>query len=171
MTKLPLEANLSFQQKIHVSIFIALGMIGTINLVLFGSTLKSLLLLFFFASGTILGLILFFSKNGLAKDNYGIHKAVFLGQVLLIKQRFQLKDKVACSILKFRKSQKYSFFSAAKPDLAHEFNAFDVYLLNERHTRKLKILSLKKEEKSQMAIDFLTEHSDLKYEIYSPDFS
>ncbi|MEM7381742.1 MAG: hypothetical protein AAF361_11170 [Bacteroidota bacterium] len=106
----------------------------------------------------------------MAKDKNGIYKAVFLGQFLLIKQKIKLQDKVACSILKFRKSQKYSFFSAARPDLAHEFNAFDVYLLNQRHTRKLKILSLKKEEKSQMAINFLMEHTGLKHEIYSPDF-
>ena len=175
MKRLPLESNLSFQQKIHISIFIALGlfMLYRLCLLIFFfkiSTVGYLIMTTIFAA-TAFFVVLFFSKKGLAESDGRIFNGIFLGNLLIIKRKIDLTDKTACSILKFRKSQKYSFFSAARPDLAHGFNGFDVYLLNKRHTHKTRLLSLKKEENSKRAMDFLTQNTELKNEIYSPDFS
>ena len=170
MNKLPLEPNLTFQQKIHVGIFIFLGLALIIALLATNFDASKLLYLAIALLVTSFFLVVFFSKNGLVYDGENIYTGVFIGQTLLLKNRINLSDKSACSILKFRKSQRYSFFTAARPDLAHEFNAFDIYLLNDRHTKKSRILSLKKESNSKMAIQFLEDNTDLKYQIYSPNF-
>ena len=170
MNKLPLEPNLTFQQKIHISIFIFFGF--AVITALLGTNLDSSKLFYLAISllATSFFLAVFFSKNGLVYEGENIYTGVFIGKILLLKNRINLSDKSFCSILKFRKSQKYSFFTAARPDLAHEFNAFDIYLLNDRHTKKLRILSLKKESNSKIAVQFIEDNTNLKYEIYSPNF-
>jgi hypothetical protein len=170
MNKLPLEPNLTFQQKIHIAIFIFFGL--AIITALLGTTVDASKLLFLALAVLVTSffIVVFFSKNGLVHEGDKIYTGVFIGQILLLKNRINLTDKRACSILKFRKSQKYSFFTAARPDLAHEFNAFDIYLLNDRHTKKSRILSLKKESNSKIAVQFLVDNTHLKHEVYSPNF-
>ena len=171
MHKLPLEPNLTSQQRIHISVFIFIGIYMIYELLSYGLNTKGHLILLAAILGTSFFVILFFSKKGLAEKSGVTYNAVYLGDFLILKKKIDFNDKTACSVLKFKKSQKYPFFSAAKPDLAHEFNAFDIYLLNQRHTKKTKLFSLKKESNSKLAIDFLTNHTELKHEIYSPNFS
>lgn len=54
--------------------------------------------------------------------------------------------------------------------MSHGFNGFDIYLLNEKHTKKERIMSLKSELNSQKAIDFIILNTKLKHEVYNPDF-
>ena len=60
--------------------------------------------------------------------------------------------------------------SSAKPNMCEEFECFDVNILNENHTKRDNLISLKKETNSQKAIKFLTSNFPLKYEIYHPNF-
>lgn len=78
---------------------------------------------------------------------------------------------IKVSVLKFRRKQKFAFFTSANPDLSQRFNFFDICLLNEKHTRRQTVISLKNEENAQKAIGFLTANFNLKFEVYSPDFS
>lgn len=168
---LPLEFKFSTPQMIHISIFTSISAIYAWKF-LFSyydqlSFIKGLIALIVF----LLLLLLTISKKGLVKDNHQLYKGLFIFNTLVFKKRVDLKNRTCFSILKFRKSQKYAFFSAANPDAAHSFNTFDVYLLNKKHTEKDLLISLKKEKNSKLATDFIASFRDFKYEIYSPDFS
>ncbi|TDQ28160.1 hypothetical protein CLV82_2962 [Zeaxanthinibacter enoshimensis] len=124
-----------------------------------------------FLSVTFIILIIWIlSKKGFYYKNENLYRGYFIGRLLLIKQKLAIQDKPVCAILKSNKRQKYGFFSAAKPDLANKFGAFDIYLLNENHTAKNRIMTLKHEKNSQKAIDFIMAHTDLKFEVYCPRF-
>lgn len=112
-----------------------------------------------------------FSSRGLIAKNNKLYIGVFYFKVLFFKKQIDLKEWTKISILKFNRRQKFAFFTSANPDLAERFNAFDVCLLNNKHTKRLKLISLKKEVNSQNAIRFLNTNFSLKYETYSPDFS
>ena len=68
-------------------------------------------------------------------------------------------------------SQKMAWFSNAKPDLANEFDTFNVTLLNNKHTYKELLISLRNDNNSNKAIRFLASEFKLIEEVYSPDFS
>lgn len=168
---LSLEYNFTTHQMIHISIFTAISGIIAWRF-FFGyyyqiNYIKGLVPLIIF----ILLVILTLSKKGLVKNNLHLYKGIFIFNILLFKKKINLKNKICFSILKFRKSQKYAFFSAASPDASHSFNSFDLYLLNKKHTEKNLLISLKKEKNSKLAKDFVASFKDFNYELYSPDFS
>ena len=168
---LSLEYNFTTHQIIHISIFTVISGILTWRFLFnyYSQThiIKGILSLIIF----IFLVTLTLSKKGLVKNNIHLYKGIFIFNILLLKKKIDLKDKVSFSILKFRKSQKYAFFSAAYPDASHSFNTFDLYLLNQKHTEKDLLISLKKENNSKLATDFIASFKDFNYEIYSPDFS
>lgn len=170
MKILPLESNLNGQQKIHLSIFVLFCGYLASELLSYSLNTKGYLLLAVVIVVLILLLSLLISKKGLVAKQGAIYRGTFIGNTLILKQQIGLQQVAACSILKFKRRQKYPFFSSARPDLAYDFNAFDIYLLNERHTKKKRLLSLKIESNSKKAIDFLTENTNLNYEVYSPNF-
>lgn len=106
MKKLPLEPNLTSHQKIHITIFIFFGLAIITGLLGTNLDLIKLLYLTIALLTTSFFLIVFFSKNGLVYDGENLCTGVFIGQFLILKNRISLSDKSACSILKFRKSQK-----------------------------------------------------------------
>jgi hypothetical protein len=57
------------------------------------------------------------------------------------------------------------------PDLAVEYSSYDITSLNYNHTIKDRHVILIQEHHAKNAILFLLNHSILKEEIYSPDFS
>lgn len=97
-------------------------------------------------------------------------KGIFVGKKLIFQRKIDLNNKPVFTILKFKKIQKFAFLTVANPDMSHAFNGFDIYLLNEKHTEKERIMCLKSELNSQKAIDFITLNTNLKHEVYSPDF-
>ncbi|PZD78659.1 hypothetical protein [Mesonia sp. K7] len=84
--------------------------------------------------------------------------------------KINLIDKPKLSVLKFKKVQKFAFFSAARPDLGSGFNSYEINILNKNHTKREAILVLKKEENSKKVIEFLTANFSLVHETYSPKF-
>lgn len=111
-----------------------------------------------------------FSKKGFVVIDKALYKGIFVRKKLIYCQKIDLNNKPVFAILIFRKIQKFAFLTVANPDMSHGFNGFDVYLLNEKHTEKERIMSLKSELNSQKAIDFITLYTNLKHEVYSPDF-
>jgi hypothetical protein len=162
---LSLEFNFSTYQMIHITL------ISIVVIIILSTRVDSSIGFL----GLLLLLIAFiltaFSKKGLVKTNRDLYIGYYLSNTLLFKSKIDLNNKVCFSILKFKKSQKFAFFSAANPDASHSFNTFDIYLLNEKHTEKDMLISLKKEKNSKLATDFLTSFRNFRYEIYSPDFS
>ena len=111
-----------------------------------------------------------FSKKGLLISNNKIYKGYFFRNLLLYKKTVNLNNKIAFAILKLRKKQKMAFFTGANPDLAESFETFDIALLNENHTQKEILISLLKVKNSESVTEFLKNHTNLKLEIYSPNF-
>jgi hypothetical protein len=112
-----------------------------------------------------------FTKRGLLKQNSDLYRGLYFMNKLILKKKISLNDKSKVAILKFKRNQKLAWFSAAQPDMASEFNAFDITLLNNKHTQKEILVSLSNEAICKATIDYLESEFNLKHEIYSPDFS
>ncbi|MEY8847305.1 hypothetical protein AB9K26_00695 [Psychroserpens sp. XS_ASV72] len=169
--KLILEYNLSSHQMIHTSL---IGL-AILCIAITGVNEISGYLLYIFIIGItiLLGIItiITFSRKGFVKVDGKVFKGYFFGKNLLLKKTIDITDKNAFTILKLRKKQKMAFFAAANPDMAQSFDCYDIAFLNKKHTIKEVVLSLKKEKNSKLATEFLSKNTDLKLEIYSPDFS
>ena len=126
-----------------------------------------LVILIFIYSGLI---IIAFLKRGFVKINSELYTGSFFREKLILKKRVDLSNTPKVAILKFKKAQKLAWVSIANPDLATEFNAFEINFLNDRHTKRKPILTLKKEANIEPTIKFLTENFDLENEAYSPRF-
>ncbi|WP_121905682.1 hypothetical protein [Ulvibacter antarcticus] len=166
----PLEYNYDNYQKINWSIFIItiLGIIIFLlqlkmKLLILGSIVLLCLIIFY-------SIILMFSKNGLAAKNNDLYKADFFSDKLIFKRKVKLSDNPNFSILKLRKRQKV-VFSVASTDASYGLINYDIFLLNEKHTKKKYVMSLRNEMISKKASEFISMNSNLKFEIYSPDFS
>lgn len=166
-----LEHNFDLHQKIHLSFYAAFCLLVILELRDLPVDIVSGLFFTFFFAVFLLFIVLIFSRKGFLIKKDRLYRASFFTGIAVHKKKVELKERPVISILKFKKKQKFAFFSAARPDLSHNFNAFDIYLLNNRHTRKNRLLSLKKEGMATEAIVFLTAHTSLKNEIYRPRFS
>ena len=89
---------------------------------------------------------------------------------MLFRRKVKIDNRPILSLLKFKKNQKFAFVSAARPDQADSFNSFELFVLNEKHTKRDSVLYFKNEQNAEQAIDFLTTDFPLKHEIFSPDF-
>lgn len=165
-----LEDLFESHKKVHLYVlfllptaFFVLGIIykGGWTQILF---LFGLLVWLFFAISFI------FIKKGLIKSDNGIHFGYFCWGLYVGKDKNKYLDRPIVTVLKFKKRQKLAFVSAANPDFSSSFNAFDVYLLNEKHTEKDKLIGLNTISRANSAIEFITKNSNLKFELYSPDF-
>lgn len=167
--KLPLEQSFNLQQKIillGISLIPLLFIIAMINIQLnwkgYILFIISLLLFIYLIS-------LAFSNKGLIKKEDKIYKAKFFQGFTLFKSKVDLTDRPVASILKFKKSQKLAFFSAAQPDLSESFNSFEIFVLNKTHYKRDSVMYFKKEVSAKKAIDFITQDFPLRQEVFSPD--
>ncbi|WP_378184986.1 hypothetical protein ACE939_08885 [Aquimarina sp. W85] len=111
-----------------------------------------------------------FLKKGFIKINSNLYRGSFFREKLFLKKRIDISQTPKVAVLKFKKSQKLAWFSAAKPDLATEFNSFEINILNDKHTKRKSIIDLKKKDNVERTINFLTTNFDMKSEVFSPDF-
>jgi len=81
-----------------------------------------------------------------------------------------LTDKPVVSILKFKKIQKFAFFSVAKPDLSESFYSFERFVLNKNHFIRDSFMYFKQEKCANDAIEFLTKDFPLRHELFSPNY-
>jgi len=167
-----LESRFTTHQKTHIILSIGAPFIIIIFLLL-RTNLNSIgyliLLIFILIYTTIVCLA--FTKRGLLKQNSDLFRGLFFMNKLILKKKIILNNKTKVAILKFKKNQKMAWFSDAKPDMATEFNTYDITLLNNKHTQKEMLVSLSNEAICNTTIDYLEREFNLKHEIYSPDFS
>lgn len=113
---------------------------------------------------------IFFIKKGIVKDNYGLHIGYYSWSKLIYKDPIAFMGLPAVTLLKFRKKSRGANITYS-PDFSNSINSFEIYLLDNKHTVKRKILTLKDEDRANATIQFIAKHSKLRHEIYSPDFS
>jgi len=170
MKKLILEYKYSGHQKLNLIIFAFLNF--SLLLFFFNQIPKTQGFTGFIIFGTTFTILVIqiVSKRGfLIKDNK-LYCALFFFGNSIFKKKMDLNNKPAFSILRFNKKQKFAFVSIAKPDMVYNYKSFDIYLLNQNHTKRWFVLSLKKEINSKKTIDFLTTNTSLKFEKFSPNF-
>lgn len=165
-----LEDSFSTHQKIHLYAISSPVVAILLELLQVDLSWTSPFFVFFFVNLLLLVTVFAFSKKGFSKSNGKLYKAKFFRGRVLYRSSINILDRPVVSILKFKRSRKYAFFSAAKPDLASSFNSFEVYILNERHTKRDLLMRLKSKEKAEKAIEFLCSEQLLKHEVYSPNF-
>ncbi|MFD1079554.1 hypothetical protein, partial [Longispora fulva] len=166
--KIILEDSFVTHQKIHL-----LGLASPIPIFLAELSYRELNwkgdLLVYFLIGLFTGVVfLAFSKKGFIKSDGKLYKAKFFRGRVLHRKKISLQDRPVVSILKFRRSRKYAWFSAAKPDLGYDFNSFEIYILNDRHIKRDLLMRFSSEETATAALEFLSSGLDLKPEVYSP---
>lgn len=175
MNKIVLEDRFTTHQKITfllyfgapfiIGIFALLRMALNSNLNYKGYLMLIILLMIY-----LLLISTAFLKRGFVKINSELYKGSFFREKLIFKKRIDISKTPKIAILKFKKSQKLAWFSAAKPDLSTEFDTFEVNILNKKHTKREAILDLKKKNNVDRTISFLTSNFNLKNELYSPNF-
>ena len=116
-------------------------------------------------------IILFPLKKGLYVNSSNLFVGYFTWAKLIHKQKIDLNQTKAVSILKFKRRERGAYMSVANPEFSTTFNSFEVYVLNERHTKRSLLISLKKEGNAKKAIEFVVQNTELIQEIYSPNFS
>jgi|GEM_PF-1784154 len=116
-------------------------------------------------------IIIFPLKKGLYKGNSDLFIGYFTWGKLIFKQKLSLNKAKAVSILKFKRRERGAFLSVANPEFSTAFSSFEVYALNEKHTQRKILISLRKEINAKRALEFVKRNTALKEEIYSPDFS
>jgi hypothetical protein len=165
-----LEDTCTTHQKIHLSTYAIVILMFTISLLIRSLNYKGYLIVivltFIFLAITSFA----FSKKGFIKSDKLLFKGYFFKEYLLFKKKINLEDRPVVSILKHKRSQKFAFFSAAKPDLGIIFNAFSIHALNERHIKRDPLMYFNEEKNAEKALSFLTTDFDLRHELFSPNF-
>ncbi len=171
MHKIALESRYSLHQKVMLFGFSFIAFTGFFNLISENLNMLGYLIAFLFFTLSIYFLALAFSKKGLLKRGQKLYKtSSFLG-FIIFRRKISIIERPIVSILKFKKKQKFAFVSSANPDQSETFNSFEIFVLNQRHTKRDSVIYFKKKENADKAIDFLTTNFPLKHEIFSPDFS
>ncbi|MBU2995314.1 hypothetical protein KO500_02670 [Cellulophaga baltica] len=169
--KLVLESRFKTHQKIHLILTIGAPFIFIIfSLITMGLNAIGNFILLVFILMYVLLVCLAFTKRGLLSLNSELYRGLFFSDKLILKKKIDLNNKTDVAILKFKRSQKMAWFSVAKPDLASDFNAFDITLLNKKYTQKEMLVSLSNEAICKIAINFLEKEFGLQHEVYSPNF-
>ncbi|WP_034257680.1 hypothetical protein [Altibacter lentus] len=169
--KITFEDRYSFHQKTMLGGFAAISAIGFYNSISALYEVIGIITSIFFLMLTLFLLALIFSKKGLQKKGENLYKTISIKGITLLKSKIKLSDRPAVSILKIKKQQKFAFVSSANPDQSESFNSFEIFVLNQRHTKRDPVIYFKNEENATKAIKFLTTEFRLKHEIFSPDFS
>ena len=112
--------------------------------------------------------ILIFSKQGIIFDSDKLSYCQFIFGIPIKKEKIYLKDITDVSVLTVNISQKFNFFSAANPDLAERFSLRKIYLLNENHSIKRLIISLKNKELSDKVVTQIQNEFNYNLNNYSP---
>ncbi|UAB82258.1 hypothetical protein INR76_05720 [Marixanthomonas sp. SCSIO 43207] len=165
-----LEDLFESHKKVHLYVLFLLPTAFFILGTIYKSGFTQVLFLFGLLIWLFLAISFIFVKKGLVKTDSGIHFGYFCWGRYVGKDKNKYLDRPTVTILKFKKRQKLAFISAANPDFSSSFNSFDIYLLNKKHTKKDKLIGLKNISRANSAIEFMTKNSDLKFELYSPDF-
>jgi hypothetical protein len=171
MKKLILEYRLTNHQKFILSLVPAVLLLFIMGMFSASLNFKGYIFVFLCSILFVFFVGMVFSRRGLVVKKDKLYIGVFYFNMLIFKKHIDLSEWTKLSILKFRRRQKFAFFTSANPDLSQRFNISDVCLLNEKHTRRLTLISLKNEKNAQNAIGFLSTNFNLKLEIYSPDLS
>lgn len=167
--KIILERNLDFRQfqnliiLIFCSIMILLGMLNSTD---FGEFILMELILFFLI---ILFLAILFTNKGLYVQNQNFYSVIFLFGFVLKKKLHLVTEYDRLYLTRGKLSTNYNYSQAIEelhnwePNLNISENCFSIIIINEKFSIRERILKLTKEEKVNVAINFIVENTNLMY--------
>ena len=166
-----LESAFDVNVKLYIYLFFLIALCLPFIFIVKHRGIIQVLAIISFLIISFIAIAIFFMKKGIVKDQNGLHIGYFSWKKLIYKYPITFKNLNVITLLKIRRKSRGAFASISQPDSTVSFNSFEIHLLNDKHTTKHKVIALKKENKANETIDFLTKHSKLRHEIYSPDFS
>ncbi|WP_124981121.1 hypothetical protein [Nonlabens xiamenensis] len=125
---------------------------------------------FFLITVALVG-VLFLQNGFTARSNNRIARSWFWFGIPIRMKTINADKYPVISVLRMGKKQKLAWTVAANPDLSVSYSSYDITSLNEKHTKKERLIILKNQRNAENAIAFILNHSNLREEIYSPDFS
>ena len=164
--KIILENNFDTKQKSMLFGFIALPAIVLIRL-------PSVFYVCFFPITLIIAafyLIIVFLKKGLTVDNENLFLAYFLFDTTIYKKKINLNTKKIFTIFRNKVIQQNNSVSIGNSDINYKFLSVEFVLLNKKHSKKKTIIKITMPELEDKLKTFLEENTQLKFEIYSPNY-
>lgn len=117
-------------------------------------------------------------KNGFILRDSDLLRAYFIGNIPLKTNKIDLSKWTSVSILTASKRMGNGDSNVTfSPDSLNNLNwsyrekYFRLTLLNQNHTIKSTMVTTKSESEANNLLEFILNNTDLKYEIYSPNFS
>ena len=172
-----LERNLDFHQFKNVFILNFICVFGFLMLMKFEPDLTMNFLKLIIGIAVVVCVCFMILKKGIVIENKLIHIGYYLFGLKIFKQKVEAENMKIITLLKFIKSTNYNYekrhpsnVTRWEPNLNYQSNSFQIFLLNENHTKKKKVLSLVNEQNSNKAIEFIKKNTNLKIEIYNPNF-
>jgi uncharacterized membrane protein YoaT (DUF817 family) len=167
-SKLILEFRFTFHQKLVILISVAVLILLIITYIIEIFQLDDLLLIYTLIISYPLLIILALLKKGFLTKERKLFKSYFFLGFGIFNSEVNTNLYPKVTVLQFKKIRKLPWFSIAQPDAATDYNSFEINVLNESHTQRNIIIELKKQKNVKSTIDFLTAHTDLVFEKYSP---
>lgn len=175
MKKVIVKSGFTSHQRFMLAIFcIFFFLTGTseiIWIIIKSASLKLYLgdyiaLFLFVASFGILGLIL--SKEGIIIDNHRLFNSQFIFGRPYLKTEIKLVNMTDICVLSTDISQKLAFISAVRPDFSETLRMSKIYLLNENHSQKRLVFSVRKKEHAQLIMKEIQNEFNFKFNHYNP---
>lgn len=107
--------------------------------------------------------VIIFHKNGFIIKNSNLHIATFFGQAPVLSKKIDLSKWTSVSILKASKRM-------GNEDWSYREELFRLTFLNQNHTLKSAVVTAKSESEANSLLEFVLKNTNLKYEIYNPNF-
>jgi hypothetical protein len=166
--KIILERNLDFNQFRNVFILNFMCLVFLISIFLNTDNSNVLILLLAGLSFILISLLVL--KKGIVVKQDKIFIGYFLFGRLLFKNEVDCRGMHIITLLMFGKTQNYNYSNHWEPKLNYKIASFELFLVNENHTIKEKILNLSKEESSKKGIEFLLKNTGMEFQKYNPSF-
>ncbi|MEP2990924.1 MAG: hypothetical protein ABJM06_08475 [Gilvibacter sp.] len=110
-----------------------------------------------------------FAKKGLLRRGEKLYKTISFGKVLLFKTNVPFQNRKVISVLNFGKRYRFSFIPSGGESKGESELVYELFLLSDDHMQRDPIIYLDQDEKSDLAVNFLTKNFELRYEDFSPE--
>ena len=176
-THIVLDHTFDFKQKailLVLSLIPVLFLIGLINNSdkLLDSKNTIIIIFVFFLSISLLLILLsiIFSKKGFLYRNNSVYLSYTFLNKSIYSKKILLDGKTSFTFLKQNILQKNTYLSAGGADLSYKDISFSIVLLNKNHTQKKHLITVNSIKNIEELKLFLENVTNLKYEIYHPNF-
>lgn len=172
-TQIVLDNTFDFKQKgillilSSIPVLFLIGLINNSDKLLGG---KNIIIFFLSISLLFILLSIIFSKKGFLYRNNSVYLSYSFLNKSIYSKSILLDGKTSFTFLKQNILQKNTYLSAGGADLSYKNISFSIVLLNKNHTQKKHLITVNSIKNTEELKLFLENVTNLKYEIYHPNF-